>query len=215
KPATVVTEKEKPAEKEAKPAVATEEDMFEAETISAKSKATAKEIAQELGGSVRAESTADDILEEQVVTASARSSSESKTPASLTIISEDEIRMSGAATIPEILRRVPGIDVAEMNPSDTNISIRGFNRRVANKVLVLVDGRSVYQDFLGTTLWPLLDVAVQDIARIEVIRGPGSALYGANAYAGVVNIITKTGDEVNGGRALLQTGNYGTLQGAR
>jgi len=92
--------------------------------------------------------------------------------------------------------------------------VRGFNRRIANKVLVLVDGRSVYQDFLGATLWPLLDVSVQDIARIEVIRGPGSALYGANAYAGVVNIITKTGDEVNGGRAFLQTGNYGTLQGA-
>ena len=213
KPATVVTEKEKPAEKEAKPAVAAEEDMFEAETISAKSKATAKEIAQELGGSARAESTADDIFEEQVVTASARSSSEAKTPASLTIISEDEIRMSGAATIPEILRRVPGIDVAEMNPSDTNISIRGFNRRVANKVLVLVDGRSVYQDFLGTTLWPLLDVAVQDIARIEVIRGPGSALYGANAFAGVVNIITKIGDEAAGARAFMQAGDHGTFQG--
>jgi len=80
--------------------------------------------------------------------------------------------MSGAATIPEILRRVPGIDMAEMNPSDSNVSIRGFNRRVANKVLVLVDGRSVYQDFLGGTFWPLVDVAVPDIARIEVVRGP-------------------------------------------
>src|SRR5438552_2174573 len=211
KPATVVTEK--PAEKEARPAVAAEEDMFEAETISAKSKATAREIAQELGGTARAESTADDIFEEQVVTASARSSSEAKTPASLTIISEDEIRMSGAATIPEILRRVPGIDVAEMNPSDTNISIRGFDRRVANKVLVLVDARSAYQDFLGTTLWPLLDVAVQDISRIEVIRGPGSALYGANAFAGVVNIITKIGDESAGARAFLQAGSQNTFEG--
>ncbi|MGZ6142903.1 MAG: TonB-dependent receptor domain-containing protein [Myxococcales bacterium] len=191
-----------------------EEDMFEAETISAKSKATAKEIAAELGGSAKAqEASGEDIFEEQVVTASARSSSEAKTPASLTIISEDEIRMSGAATIPEILRRVPGIDVAEMNPSDTNISIRGFNRRVANKVLVLVDGRSVYQDFLGTTLWPLLDVAVQDISRIEVIRGPGSALYGASAFAGVVNIITKIGDEASGARAFMQAGDHSTFQG--
>lgn len=191
-----------------------DEDMFEAETISAKSKATAKEIAAELGGSAKSqEASADDIFEEQVVTASARSSSETKTPASLTIIGEDEIRMSGAATIPEILRRVPGIDVAEMNPSDTNISIRGFNRRVANKVLVLVDGRSVYQDFLGTTLWPLLDVAVQDISRIEVIRGPGSALYGASAFAGVVNIITKIGDDASGARAFMQAGDHGTFQG--
>jgi iron complex outermembrane receptor protein len=199
----------------AAPAAPAEEEMFEAETISARSRATAKEIAQELsgGGHSAAEAAADDIFEEQVVTASARSSSETKAPASLTIISEDEIRMSGAATVPEILRRVPGIDVAEMNPSDTNISIRGFNRRVANKVLVLVDGRSVYQDFLGATLWPLLDVAVQDIARIEVIRGPGSALYGANAFAGVVNIITKIGDDVSGARAFVQAGNHNTVQG--
>jgi iron complex outermembrane receptor protein len=129
------------------------------------------------------------------------------------VIGEDEIRMSGATTIPEILRRVPGVDVAEMNPSDTNISIRGFNRRVSNKVLVLVDGRSAYQDFLGGTFWPLLDVSIPDIARIEVIRGPGSALYGANAFAGVVNIITKSGEEISGARATVQAGNHNTVQG--
>ena len=187
-----------------------EEGMFEATSVAARTRATAQEIASALEGG----RTDEDIFEEQVVTAGVHASSEAKAPASLTVITADEIRLTGAATIPEILRRVPGVDVAEMNPSDTNVSVRGFNRRIANKVLVLVDGRSVYQDFLGATLWPLLDVSVQDIARIEVIRGPGSALYGANAYAGVVNIITKTGDEVNGGRAFLQTGNYGTLQGA-
>ena len=188
-----------------------EDDMFEAETISARSRATAREIAAELSSAHDAD--ADDIFEEQVVTASARSSSETRAPASLTIIGEDEIRMSGAATIPEILRRVPGIDMAEMNPSDSNVSIRGFNRRVANKVLVLVDGRSVYQDFLGGTFWPLVDVAVPDIARIEVVRGPGSALYGANAFAGVVNIITRTGEEAAGVRAYAQAGNHNTFQG--
>lgn len=200
-------------DKGAKPAGADEEDLFEPATISAKSRATAREIAAELGGSSRADSSADDIFEEQVVTASARSSSEARAPASLTVIGEDEIRMSGAATVPEILRRVPGVDVAEMNPSDTNISMRGFNRRVANKVLVLVDGRSVYSDFLGTTYWPLLDVAVHDISRIEVIRGPGSALYGANAFAGVVNIITKIGDDASGARAFMQAGDHNTFQG--
>src|SRR6266478_6621613 len=188
-----------------------EDDMFEAETISARSRATAREIAAELSSAHDAD--ADDIFEEQVVTASARSSSETRAPASLTIIGEDEIRMSGAATIPEILRRVPGIDMAEMNPSDSNVSIRGFNRRVANKVLVLVDGRSVYQDFLGGTFWPLVDVAIQDIDRIEVIRGPGSALYGANAFAGVVNIITRTGEDVSGARVFGQAGDHGTYQG--
>jgi outer membrane receptor for ferrienterochelin and colicin len=188
-----------------------EEDMFEAATISAKTRATAREIAAELSGAH--DGNNEDIFEEQVVTASARSSSETKAPASLTIIGEDEIRMSGAATIPEILRRVPGIDIAEMDPSDTNISIRGFNRRVSNKVLVLVDGRPVYQDFLGGTFWPVVDVAVPDIARIEVIRGPGSALYGANAFSGVVNIITKTGEEAAGVRAFMTAGNHNTFQG--
>jgi len=196
----------KPEAKAANP----EDEMFEAETISARTRATAQEIAAELPGR---EAGADDIFEEQVVTASARSSSAAKAPLSVTVITADEIRMTGAVTLPEILRRVPGIDVAEMDPSDTNISFRGFNRRVANKVLVLVDGRSVYQDFLGGTFWPILDVAIPDIQRIEVVRGPGSALYGSNAFSGVVNIITKTGDESSGLRAFMLAGNYNTLQG--
>src|SRR5439155_13725296 len=203
--------KKSEAQKAAPPAHP-EDDMFEAETISARTRATAREIAAELSSTHDAD--ADEIFEEQVVTASARSSSETRAPASLTIIGEDEIRMSGAATIPEILRRVPGIDMAEMNPSDSNVSIRGFNRRLANKVLVLVDGRSVYQDFLGGTFWPLIDVNIQDIDRIEVIRGPGSALYGANAFSGVVNIITRTGDEIAGARAAVQAGDHRTFQGA-
>src|SRR3954468_20170376 len=118
---------------EPKPPSNPEDEMFEAETISARTRATAKEIASELPGR---EGGSEDIFEDQVVTASARSSSEAKAPLSLTVITADEIRMTGATTIPEILRRVPGIDVAEMDPSDTNISMRGFNRRVANKVLV-------------------------------------------------------------------------------
>ncbi len=186
-------------------------DMFEASTVTAETRASAKEIAEELSGS--RDRSGEELFDEEIVTAGVRTSSEAKAPASLTVISGEEIRMSGAATVPEILRRVPGMDVAEMNPSDTNISVRGFNRRVSNKVLVLVDGRSVYQDFLGTTLWPLLDVAVQDISRIEVVRGPGSALYGANAFAGVVNIITKIGEDSSGARAFVQAGNHNTIEG--
>jgi outer membrane receptor protein involved in Fe transport len=192
----------------AKPAGNAEDEMFEESTISAATRATAQQIASELAP---ARGDAEDIFEEQVVTASSRSSSETRAPASLTVITEDEIRMSGAATVPEILRRVPGIDVAEMNPSDTNISFRGFNRRLANKVLVLVDGRSVYEDFLGGTFWPLIDVSVPDIQRIEVIRGPGSALYGANAFAGVINIITKSGE---GNTAVRLFGQGGTQNNA-
>jgi iron complex outermembrane receptor protein len=187
-----------------------EDEMFETSTISAETRATAQQIASEL---TTHGDPNEDIFDEQVVTASSRTSSEIRAPASLTVISEDEIRMSGAATVPEILRRVAGVDVAEMNPSDTNISFRGFNRRLSNKVLVLVDGRSVYQDFLGGTFWPIIDASVPDIKRIEVIRGPGSALYGADAFAGVVNIITKSGDEDTGLRVFGQGGSQNTALG--
>lgn len=200
---------EKPAGGTATPAAPAEEDMFAAADVTAATKATAKEIASGL----QAERGGEDLFEEQVVTAGVRASAESKAPASLTVITEEDIRLLGATTVPEALRGVPGIDVAEMNPSDVNISMRGFNQRVANKVLVLVDGRSVYQDFLGDTLWPLLDVAITEVARIEVIRGPGSALYGSNAFAGVVNIITKSGEDAAGARAWLQAGNHNTFMG--
>ena len=186
-----------------------DDEMFAPTEVTAQSKATAKEIAASLSG----ERQGDDLFEEQVVTAGVRASSQNKAPASLTVITEDEIRAMGATTIPDLLRGVPGIDVAAMNASDVNISIRGFNRRVANKVLILVDGRSVYQDFLGDTLWPIIDVAIPDIARIEVIRGPGSALYGANAFAGVVNIITKSAQEVQGARVWMQAGEHNTILG--
>jgi len=187
-----------------------EDEMFEAETISAKTRATAREISQQL--SAGHSGSDEEMFDEQVVSASARSSSEIRAPASLTVISADEIRMSGALTIPELLRRVPGVDVAEMDPSDTNVSIRGFNRRISNKVLVLVDGRSVYQDFIGGTFWPLIDVAMQDISRVEVVRGPGSAVYGANAFSGIINIITKSGEEADGARVFLQAGEHNTVQ---
>ncbi len=187
-----------------------EKDEFEATEVTALSKATAKDIAAELAGSARTQQS-EDVFEEQIVTAGVRATTEEKTPASITVIGEEEIRLSGAVTIPELLRRVPGIDVAEMNPSDVNISFRGFNRRLSNKVLVLVDGRSTYQDFLGVTFWALLNVSMHDISRIEVVRGPGSALYGANAFAGVVNIITKTGDEAGGARAFFQGGTQNTV----
>lgn len=129
--------------------------------------------------------------EETVVAASRRAQSALDSPNAITVISGDEIRQSGLTSLPEILRRVPGAEVMAMGISSANVSIRGFNQRAANKVLVLVDGRPEYQDFLGVTLWPVLPVGIEEIERIEVIRGPGSALYGANAMLGVVNIITR------------------------
>ncbi|MCI0668861.1 MAG: TonB-dependent receptor [Myxococcaceae bacterium] len=130
--------------------------------------------------------------EERIVTAGRRSQSTFEAAYATTVITAEDIRLAGANTLYELLRRVPGAEVMAMGVGSANVSFRGFNQRLANKVLVLVDGRSEYQDFLGLTLWSALPVGLEEIERIEVIRGPGSALYGAGAMLGVVNIITRT-----------------------
>ena len=132
-----------------------------------------------------------DAYEEVVVTASRYAQNALQAPAATTTITADEIALSGATSLPELLRRVPGVDVMRLGVGSADVSIRGFNQRVANKLLVLVDGRSVYEDFLGLTIYDELPIQLDEIERIEIIRGPGSALYGANAFVGVVNIITK------------------------
>jgi iron complex outermembrane receptor protein len=150
--------------------------------------------------------------EEKVVTASRREQSPLDAPNAVTVITEEEIRFSGARSIPDLLRRVPGMDVMAMSYSDYNVAMRGFNRRVANKILVLIDGRTVYEDFLGGMLWRGLTIDLLDVARIEVVRGPGSAIYGAYAYTGMVNIITKRPEEVGGSVAQVSAGNGETLE---
>jgi iron complex outermembrane receptor protein len=132
----------------------------------------------------------EDVYQETVVTASRGAQSPLDSPNSTTIITRQDIRLSGITRIPELLRRVAGMDVMQITGGDTNVSMRGFNSRLSNKLLVLVDGRFVQNDFLGSTFWESLSVDVDQIERIEIVRGPGSALYGANAFAGIVNIIT-------------------------
>lgn len=128
--------------------------------------------------------------ERVVVTASRYGQSPLDSPSTVTVLTADDIRLSGAATLTDVLRRVAGIDVMTLAASQADVSIRGFNRELSNKVLVLVDGRSIYLDMLGTVLWETLPVSLEEIERIEVVRGPGSAVYGANAVTGVINIIT-------------------------
>jgi outer membrane receptor for ferrienterochelin and colicin len=146
-------------------------------------------------GSLRTEG----VFEETVVTASRAAQSPLDAPNSTSIITEQDIRLSGITKIPELLRRLAGVDIMEVTGSQTEVSLRGFNQRLSNKVLVLVDGRSVYVDLLGATLWSTLSIGAEDIERIEVVRGPGSALYGADAFNGVINIITKTPGEGGSG----------------
>ncbi len=141
----------------------------------------------------------EEVFEETVVTASKTAQSPLDAPNSTSIITEQDIRLSGITKIPELLRRLAGVDIMETTGAQTEVSIRGFNQRLSNKVLVLIDGRSVYIDLIGATLWATLPIGVEDIERIEVVRGPGSALYGADAFNGVINIITKPPGEGGSG----------------
>ncbi len=151
------------------------------------------------GGVELGEARTEDVFEETVVTASRGAQSPLDAPSSTSIITQQDIRLSGITKIPELLRRLAGVDIMEVNNAQTEVSLRGLNQRLSNKVLVLVNGRSVFVDLLGATFWQQLPVAVEDIDRIEVVRGPGSALYGADAMNGVINIITKTpGDGPSG-----------------
>ncbi|WP_020482022.1 TonB-dependent receptor plug domain-containing protein [Methylomonas sp. MK1] len=120
-------------------------------------------------------------------------------PAALFVLSSDEIRRTGATTIPEALRVVPGMHVAKVDGNKWAVSMRGFSSQFVNKLLVLVDGRSVYNPLFSGVWWDQQDVMMEDIERIEVIRGPGASLWGANAVNGVINIITKSAKDTQGG----------------
>ena len=154
-----------------------------------------------------------DIYEAVVVSASRQVTTPANAPAGITLISADDIRLSGATNLPDLLRRVPGMSILTMGSGHANLAIRGFNQRISNKVLTLVDGRSVYLDFLGGTFFRTLDVDLRDIERIEIIRGPGSTLYGASAFGGVVNIITRAPGSEKGGLVYMTGGNGGVLLG--
>jgi iron complex outermembrane recepter protein len=133
----------------------------------------------------------------------------SRTAAAIFVITQEDIRRSGATNIPDLLRMVPGLDVAEINGSTWAIGSRGLNSQFANKLLVLVDGRSVYSPTFSGVFWDTLDLPLFDIDRIEVIRGPGGTIWGANAVIGVISIFTKKAAETNG--TTLEAGG-GTLQ---
>ncbi len=126
-----------------------------------------------------------------VYTATRTERSVREVPSSVTIIAAEEIHASGATSLEELLQTVPGLDLMRISRADLNVKSRGFVAPSSSYLLVMIDGRSVYLDFFGVTLWEQLNVTLHDIERIEVVRGPGSALYGANAFLGTINIVTK------------------------
>ena len=145
-------------------------------------------------------------LRVQVTSAAKKPQQLADVAAAIYVLTGEDIRRSGASSVPEALRLVPGMQVARLNNGAWAISARGSASSVANKLLVLVDGRSIYSPIFGGVLWDLQDIMLVDIDRIEVIRGPGATLWGADAVNGVINIITKSANDTQGTFASVGTG---------
>jgi iron complex outermembrane receptor protein len=154
------------------------------------------------------EASLESLMNIEVTSASKKEQKSSQVPAALFVITQEDIRRSGATNVPDLLRMVPGLDVAQINASTWAISARGFNLQFADKLLMLIDGRAVYTALFGGVNWDTQDVPLEDIDRIEVILGPGGTVWGANAVNGVINIITKKARETQG---VLVTGGGGNL----
>lgn len=130
----------------------------------------------------------------------------SDSAAAVFVITQDDIRRSGVTSLPEALRMAPGVQVAHINANAWAISVRGFNGRFADKLLVLIDGRSVYTPLFSGVFWEVQDTPLEEVERIEVIHGPGAALWGANAVNGIISIITKHARDTQGGRVTAGAG---------
>jgi len=140
----------------------------------------------------------EELMEIEVTSVSKKTEKLSETAAAIYVITKEDIKRSGATTIADILRMVPGIEVAQVNSNMWAVTSRGFNGRYANKLLVLIDGRSVYTPQFSGVYWDVQNIMLENIERIEVIRGPGAAMWGANAVNGIINIITKNAKDTQG-----------------
>ncbi len=156
----------------------------------------------------------EELMNYEITSASKKQEKAFATPAAVYVISQEDIKRSGVTSIPDILRTVPGLNVAQINANQWAITSRGFNDRFSNKLLVLMDGRTVYTPIYSGVYWHIRDTLLEDIERIEVIRGPGAALWGANAVNGIINIITKKAKDTQGGLAMAGGGNHERGQGA-
>lgn len=141
----------------------------------------------------------EELMNETVTSVSKREQRLSDTASAVTVLSNEDIRRSGATNIADALRLVPGMNVASVNAGQWAISTRGFNSLYANKLLVLVDGRAVYSQIFSGVYWDLEQTMLEDLDRIEVIRGPGATVWGANAVNGVINIVTRSAKDTQGG----------------
>jgi iron complex outermembrane recepter protein len=141
----------------------------------------------------------EDLMNMEITSASKKGQKLSRVAAAIFVITQEDIRRSGATNIEDLFRMVPGLDVGEINGSTWAVGARGFNQQLSNKLLVMVDGRIVYTEAFGGVYWDTVDLPLGDIDRIEVIRGPGGSIWGANAVNGVISIFTKPAAETRGG----------------
>src|SRR3989449_1036177 len=151
--------------------------------------------------------TLDQLMNIEVTSVSRRAERLAQTASAIQVITQEDIRQSGATSLPEALRLAANLQVAQINSREWAISARGFNSTSANKLLVLIDGRTVYTPLFSGVFWDVQDLLLSDVDRIEVISGPGATLWGANAVNGVINVITKDAKDTGG---LLVTGGGGT-----
>lgn len=150
----------------------------------------------------------EDLSDQDVTIVSRRPEKLSESPSAVQVITGEDIHRSGATSLPEALRLAPNLEVAQVNSHDWAISARGFNNTLANKLLVMIDGRTVYTPLDAGVFWDVQNVLLDDIDRIEVVSGPGGTLWGANAVNGVINIVTKSASQTQG---LLVEGGGGSL----
>jgi len=146
-----------------------------------------------------ANASLEQLMDIQVTSVSKKEQKLSRTAAAVFVITQDDIRRSGATNLPDVLMMAPGIQVARIDTTRWAITSRGFNGEYSNKMLVLVDGRSVYDPIFSGVHWDAQNMPLEDIERIEVIRGPGASVWGANAVNGVINVITRSASDTKGG----------------
>jgi iron complex outermembrane recepter protein len=149
----------------------------------------------------------EELMNVQVYSASRHLEPSQTVPSAIFVLTNEDLRRSHVTSVPEALRLVPGVQVGRVDANKWAVSMRGFNSREANKLLVLVDGRSIYDPLFSGMLWESQDFMLEDIDRIEVIRGPGGTLWGANAFNGVINIVTRNARDSQGLLASLTAGN--------
>lgn len=158
---------------------------------------------QTAGGDVP---SVEEILRTQITSVGRKAQQVAKAPAAVFVLTQEDIRRSGATNLPDLLRIVPGMVVARINGADWAISARGDARQFSNKMLIMIDGRSVYGRLFSGVFWNAQDVFLEDVERIEVIRGPGAVMWGSNAVNGVINIISRKSSATQGGLVTLGTG---------